>query len=189
MGAARHYVCIKGEKGVIKMQMHTNRIGGLVSCHGNFRTSFFLIEYLVRKLFTIITRFSDGFVIPESIRKMPEKCLRMSCFFSKAAVRQSATLQKSCFYEYLSEIMEKRFRTPKQFSVAASLEAFFAMINTFLLLLHCQHCRSHFYKSFEQKYEVCILFFIVKKSLGMGFKENLYSFSTLQIFLNHHFDT
>ena len=48
---------------------------------------FFLIEYLVRKLFTIINRFSDGFVVPESIRKIPEKCLRMISFFSKAAVR------------------------------------------------------------------------------------------------------
>ena len=86
MGATSHYVCIKGEKGIIKMQMHRNRKGDWCHVMGIFAHCSFLIEYLVRKLFTIITRFSDGFVIPESIRKIPE-CLRMSSFFSKAAVR------------------------------------------------------------------------------------------------------
>ena len=63
MGAASHYVHIKGGKGVIKMQTHTNKIAAVVSGHGNVRASFFLTEYLVHKLFTIITRSSDGFVI------------------------------------------------------------------------------------------------------------------------------
>ena len=63
MGAASRYVRIKGGKGVIKMQTHTNKIGAVVSGHGNVRASFFLTEYLVHKLFTIITRSSDGFVI------------------------------------------------------------------------------------------------------------------------------